>query len=101
MYGHQQRKQITFRPLKIIDRDLLSSDISKTNFNLDAKNVDFIVDNNTVFTSLLDKHAPLKTVYVVHVYVCHLDISRLDNVAIMYVGIVAMMGVEGKKGGGE
>ena len=44
----------TFRPLKTIDHDLLSPDIGKIDFNLDSKNVDFIVDNyNTVFTSLL------------------------------------------------
>ena len=64
--SHPKRKQITFRPLKTIDHDLLSTDIGKIDFNLDSKNVDSIVDNyNTVFTSLLDKHAPLKTDYVV------------------------------------
>ena len=64
--SYPKRKQITFRPLKLIDNDLLSADIRKINFNLDSKNVDSIVDNyNTVFTSLLDKHAPLKTDYVV------------------------------------
>ena len=64
--SHPKRKQITFRQLKTIDHDLLSADIGKINFNLDSKNVDSIVDNyNTVFTSLLDKHAPLKTDYVV------------------------------------
>ena len=62
--SHPKRKQITFRQLKTIDHDLLSADISKINFNLDSKNVDSIVDNyNTVFTSLLDKHAPLQTDY--------------------------------------
>ena len=46
--------------------DLLSADICKINFNIDSQYVDSIVDNyNTVFTSLLDKHAPLKTDYVV------------------------------------
>ena len=56
-----------FRQLKTIDHDLLFADICKINFNLDSKNVDSIVDNyNTVFTSLLDKHAPLKTDYIVH-----------------------------------
>ena len=65
--SHPKRKQITFRPLKTIDHDLLSADIRKINFNLDSQNGDSIVDNdNTVFTSLLDKHAPLKTDYVVH-----------------------------------
>ena len=64
--SHPKRKQITFRQLKTIDHDLLSADIGKINFNLDSKNVDSIVDNyNTVFTSLLDKHAPLKTDYVI------------------------------------
>ena len=64
--SHPKRKQITFRQLKTIDHDLLFADIGKINFNLDSKNVDSIVDNyNTVFTSLLDKHAPLKTDYVV------------------------------------
>ena len=64
--SHPKRKQITFRPLKTIDHDILSADIRKINFNLDYQNVDPIVDNyNTVFTSLLDKHAPLKTDYVV------------------------------------
>ena len=64
--SHPKRKQITFRQLKTIDHDLLSADIGKINFNLDSENVDSIVDNyNTVFTSLLDKHAPLKTDYVV------------------------------------
>ena len=64
--SHPKRKLITFRPLKTIDHDLLSTDIGKIDFNLDSKNVDSIVDNyNTVFTSLLDKHAPLKTDYVV------------------------------------
>ena len=44
----------------------MSTDIGKIDFNLDSKNVDSIVDNyNTVFTSLLDKHSPLKTDYVV------------------------------------
>ena len=63
--SHPKRKQITFTPLKTIDHDLLSADICKINFNLDSQNVDSIVDNyNTVFTSLLDKHAPLKTDYV-------------------------------------
>ena len=61
-----QLSENTFRSLKTIDHDLLSADIGKINFNLDYKNVDSIVDNyNTVFTSLLDKHAPLKTDYVV------------------------------------
>ena len=60
--SHPKRKQITFRPLKTIDHDLLSTDIGK----IALKNVDSIVDNyNTVLTSLLDKHAPLKTDYVV------------------------------------
>ena len=64
--SHPKRKQITFRPLKTIDHDLLSTDIGKIDFNLDSKNVDSIVENyNTVFISLLDKHAPLKTDYVV------------------------------------
>ena len=64
--SHPKQKQITFRQLKTIDHDLLSADIGKINFNLDSKNVDSIVDNyNTVFTSLLDKYAPLKTDYVV------------------------------------
>ena len=59
--SHPKRKQIKFRQLKTIDHDLLSADIGKINFNIDSKNVDSIVDNyNTVFTSLLDKHAPLK-----------------------------------------
>ena len=41
---------------------LLSTDIGKIDFNLDSKNVDSIVANyNTVFTSLLDKHAPWMT----------------------------------------
>ena len=62
-HSHPKRNQITFRQLKTIDHDLLSADIGKINFNLDSKNVDSIVDN--VFTSLLDKHAPLKTDYVV------------------------------------
>ena len=54
------------RPLKTIDHDLLSADIGKINFNLDSNNVDSIYDNyNTIFTSLLEKHAPLKTDYVV------------------------------------
>ena len=58
--------QITVRPLKTIDHDLLHADIRKINFNFDSQNVDSIVDNyNTVFTSLLDKHAPLETDYVV------------------------------------
>ena len=57
----QNEKKITFRPLKTIDHDLLSTTISKIDFNIDS-----IVDNyNTGFTSLLDKHAPLKTDYVV------------------------------------
>ena len=44
----------------------MSTDISKVDFKLDFHNVDSFVDNyNTVFTSLLDKHAPLKTDYVV------------------------------------
>ena len=64
--SHPKRKHITFRPLKTIDHDLLSADIRKINFNLDSQNVDSIVDNyNTVFTSLLDNHALLKTDYVV------------------------------------
>ena len=64
--SHPKRKQKTFRPLKTIDHDLLSADIGQINFNLDSKNVDsIVVFYNTVFTSLLDKHAPLKTDYVV------------------------------------
>ena len=52
--------------MKTIDHDLMSTDISKIDFNLASKHVDSIVDNNnTVFTLLLDKHAPLKTDYVV------------------------------------
>ena len=48
--SHPKRKQITFRPLKTIDHDLLSADIRKINFNLDHQNVDSIVNNyNTVF----------------------------------------------------
>ena len=53
--------------MKTIDHDVLSADIGQINFNLDSKNVDFIIHNyKTVFTSLLDKYAPLKTDYVVH-----------------------------------
>ena len=49
--SHPKRKQITFRPLKTIDYDLLSTDIGKINFNLDSKNGDSIADNyNIVFT---------------------------------------------------
>ena len=33
--SHPKRMQITFRPLKIIDHDLLSTDISKIDFNLE------------------------------------------------------------------
>ena len=52
--------------MKTIDHDLLSTDIGKIHLNTDSKNVDSIVGNyNTVFTSLLDKHAPFKTDYVV------------------------------------
>ena len=47
--SHPKQKQITFRPLKTIDHDLLSTDIGKINFNLYSKNVDSIVGNyNTV-----------------------------------------------------
>ena len=60
---HPNRQQITFRPLKIINHDLLSIDISKIDFNLDFKNFDYFV--NTVFTSLLPKYAPLKTYHLV------------------------------------
>ena len=63
--SHSKRKQITFRPLKTIDHDLLSTDIGKIDFSIDSKNVDSIVDNYNTFFSLLDKHAPLKTDYVV------------------------------------
>ena len=38
--SHPKRMQITFRPLKTIDHDLLSTDIGKIDFNLDSKNVD-------------------------------------------------------------
>ena len=51
-----KRSHPSFRPLKTIDPDLLSTDNGKIYFNLDFKNIDSIVDNyNTVFTSLLDK----------------------------------------------
>ena len=39
------QNEITFRPLKTIDHDLLSADIRKINFDLDSQNVDSIVDN--------------------------------------------------------
>ena len=56
--SHPKRKKITFRQLKTIDHDLLSPDIGKINFYLDSNYVDSIVDNyNTVFSSLLVKHA--------------------------------------------
>ena len=52
--------------METIDHDYLFTNISIIDFNLDPKNVDPIVDNyTTVFTSLLDKHAPLNTDYVV------------------------------------
>ena len=35
--SHPKRKQITFRPLKTIDNDLMSADIRKINFNLDSQ----------------------------------------------------------------
>ena len=61
--SHLKQKQITFIPLKTIDHDLLSTDISNSILTLIIKLlillltitiVDSIVDNcNTVFTSLL------------------------------------------------
>ena len=52
--------------METIDHDLLSADNGKIKVNLDSKNVDSFVDNyNTVFTSLLDKHALLTMDYVV------------------------------------
>ena len=49
MRSHPKRKQITFKPFKTIDHDLLSANIGEINFNLDSKNIDSIVYNyNTV-----------------------------------------------------
>ena len=42
--SHPKRNQITFKPLKTINHDLMSTDISKIDFNLDSKMVDSIVD---------------------------------------------------------
>ena len=64
--SHPKQKQITFRPLKTIDHNLLSTDIGKIDFNLDS-----IVDNyNTVFTSLFWTVVGININYLVLLFVC-------------------------------
>ena len=64
--NHPERKKITYRCLRNIKSDRLSTDISKIDFKIDSNDVDLIVDNyNSAFSSLLDTQAPLKNDYVV------------------------------------
>ena len=57
---HPGQKRITYRCMKNIDSDQLSTDISKIDFKTDCDDVDIVVDNyDTVLASLLDLHAPL------------------------------------------
>ena len=59
---HPGQKKITYRCMKNIDSDQLSTDISKIDFKTECDDVDIVVDNyDTVLASLLDLHAPLKT----------------------------------------
>ena len=62
---HTSRKKITYRCLKNINVDELSNDLSIIYFKMECIDVNLVVDNyNTVLSSLLDSHAPLKTDYV-------------------------------------
>ena len=62
---HPSRKKITYRCLKITNFDELSNDLSNFYFKIESIDVNLVVDNyNTVLSSLLDSHAPLKTDYV-------------------------------------
>ena len=60
--NHPDRTHITYRQLKTIDNDLLAKDIEAADFNLDTCDINVVVDTyNSVLTSILNKHAPLKT----------------------------------------
>ena len=62
---HPDRTLIRYRQLKTIDNDEIAKDIEAADFNLDICDVNAVVDTyNVVFTSILNKHAPLKTKYV-------------------------------------
>ena len=62
---HPSRKKITYRCLKNIKSDELSKDLSNIDSRMECIDVNLVVDNyNTVLSSLLDSHAPLKTDYV-------------------------------------
>ena len=64
--NHQERKKITHRCLKNTNSDQLSIVISNIEFKIYSTDVDLIVDNyNSIFSSFLDTHAPLKTDHVI------------------------------------
>ena len=62
---HLERKQIDVRSLKRIKCDVLEADLIGVNIDRECTDVNLVVRQyNTSLSSLLDKHAPSKRIYV-------------------------------------
>ena len=64
--AHPERKQIEVRSLKRIQCDVLEADLICVNIDRECTDVNLVVRQyDTSLSSLLDKHAPSKRIYVV------------------------------------
>ena len=64
--AHPERKQIEVRSLKRIQCDVLEADLIGVNIDRECTDVNLVVRQyDAALSSLLDKHAPSKRIYVV------------------------------------
>ena len=64
--AHPERKQIEVRSLKRIQCDVLEADLIGVNIDRECTDVNLVVRQyDSSLSSLLDKHAPSKRIYVV------------------------------------
>ena len=64
--AHPERKQIEVRSLKRIQCDVLEADLIGVNIDRECTDVNLVVRQyDASLSSLLDKHAPSKRIYVV------------------------------------